>query len=318
MWEKISTPVLQTWAPEEISFSMAWSRQMTSAQWLERFSTVHQILSDEGFKITGLFSKCSGETSFRVTRANAHARLTHLIQGIHTSSEQTQFQLRQTKYEQPNDGTMKRSLVALKDYITNFPLSSEDQTALIVTFNETLKDIDERNQQGWFNEANAVAVFDDLLDTWSTRCTEANLIAMEYVASKQDSGVYLADVVQTECTDNKRLHYILELFEKHRIIIAGLRFGWVDESMVQHLRQAKLKNFKGEELKNCAYYDILAVVGTPDGTLQELLSNDRLTATIVKEKGEQIYLTDYSTTAPDKFVLMGGYLLPYCKLQSGL
>ncbi|KAF6774945.1 hypothetical protein AHF37_06197, partial [Paragonimus kellicotti] len=216
MWERISTPVLQTWTPEEISFSMVWSRQMTSAQWLERFIRVQQILSDEGFKITGLFSKCSGETSFCVSRANARARLTQIIQGSHTSSEQTQFQLWQMKSEQPKDGIPESSLVALKDDITNLPLSSEDQTALIVTFNETRKGIDESNQQGRFKETNTVAVFDDLLDIWSTRCTEANLIAMEHVASKEDSGAYLADLVQTECTNNKRLHHILELFKKHR------------------------------------------------------------------------------------------------------
>ncbi|KAF5401792.1 hypothetical protein PHET_04818 [Paragonimus heterotremus] len=147
MWERISTPVLQTWTPEEISFSMAWSRQMTSAQWLERFITVHQILSDEGFRITGLFSKCSGETSFRVTRANARARLTYLTQGISTSNEQTQFQLRSAKSQQSKDGTLKSSLVALKDYITNLPLSSEDQTALVVTFNKTVSS--RRIQSNW-------------------------------------------------------------------------------------------------------------------------------------------------------------------------
>ncbi|KAF8569751.1 hypothetical protein P879_00950 [Paragonimus westermani] len=248
MWKTISTPVLQTWTPEEISFNMAWSPQMKSAQWLERFSTIQQILSDEGFRITGLFTKCSGETSFRVTRANARVRLARLIQGVHTSSEQTRSQLWQMKSEQAMDGALKSSLDALKDYITNFPLSSGEQNALVVAFNETHKGIDERNQQVWSNNANTVAVFDDLLDIWSTGCMEANLIAMEHLWNKEDNVAYPADLVQTECTDSERLHHILVLLKKHRIIIASLRFGWLDESMVQHFRRAKLKNFKGDEV----------------------------------------------------------------------
>ncbi|KAA3682354.1 uncharacterized protein DEA37_0004323 [Paragonimus westermani] len=119
------------------------------------------------------------------------------------------------------------------------------------------KGIDERNQQAWSNNANTVAVFDDLLDTWSTGCMEANLIAMEHLWNKEDNAAYPTDLVQTECTDSSKcLHHILELFKKHRIIIVGLRFGWLDEPMVQHFRRAKLKNLNGDEVS-----DKLALMG---------------------------------------------------------
>ncbi|VDP69819.1 unnamed protein product [Echinostoma caproni] len=177
-----------------------------------------------------------------------------------------------TKHMNPSDwlidlveliGKFKTSGEEVQQLFTVSDLETEKMDQAINNYLEQLTHSDLQILESDSIEADKLEIYDDLLDKWYENYNELNVLAIQYFNENNNT----KEGMRKEELDAKRsqmatLIHICNLLLKEHFIVAGIRYGHLDQTFINRLMEiAQLQTPISEQSIAPGFYALITVVG---------------------------------------------------------